>query len=96
MGVKKLPVFFFFLVCCNHEYIHLSLKHKKVQDRKQQVVPTTLCKLHFHFHEKLSLYLLNIFQFVNWKPLVSLKSQLCQMMFCRGKQVKGCFAKVET
>jgi hypothetical protein len=31
--------------------------------------------------------------FLKWKLLVSLESQLCQMMLCWGTQVKGCFAK---
>ena len=33
---------------------------------------------------------------VKWKLLVSLKSQLCQMMFCWGTQVTGCLAKADT
>ena len=30
-----------------------------------------------------------------WEFLVSLESQLCQMMFCWGTQVKGCFAEAD-
>jgi hypothetical protein len=33
---------------------------------------------------------------VKWKLLVSLESQLCQMMLCWGTQVKGCLAKADT
>lgn len=34
-------------------------------------------------------------QQVKRKLLVSLESLLCQMMFCWGTQVKGCFAKAD-
>jgi hypothetical protein len=32
---------------------------------------------------------------VKWKLKISLGSQLCQMMFCWGTQVKGCLAKAD-
>ena len=34
--------------------------------------------------------------YLKWKLLVSLETQLCQMMFFWGTQVKGCFAEADT
>jgi hypothetical protein len=33
---------------------------------------------------------------LKWEPLFSLESHLCQMMFCWGTQVKGCFSEADT
>jgi hypothetical protein len=32
---------------------------------------------------------------VKWKILVSLQSQLCHVMFCWGRWVRGCFAEAD-
>ena len=33
---------------------------------------------------------------MKWKLTGSLESQLCWMVFCSGKHVKGCFSEVDT
>ena len=33
---------------------------------------------------------------LNWKLMVSLESQLCQMVFCWGKHVEECFPEADT
>jgi hypothetical protein len=33
---------------------------------------------------------------LKWKPLIPLETQLCQMTFCWGTQVKGCLARADT
>jgi hypothetical protein len=33
---------------------------------------------------------------IKWKHMVSLESQLCQMVFCWGRHMKECFPEAET